>query len=30
MNLLVHDKELLQKYNQIRHMISNLLKKGVW
>ena len=27
MNLLVHDKELLKKYNEIWDKISNLLKK---
>ena len=29
MNLLVHDKELLKKYNEIWNKISNLLKKGL-
>ena len=29
MNLLVHDKELLKKYNEIWDKISNLLKKGL-
>ena len=29
MNLLVHDKELLKKYNEIWDKIRNLLKKGL-
>ena len=29
MNLLVHDKELLKKYNEIWDMISNLSKKDL-
>ena len=28
MNLLVHDEELLKKYNEIWGKISNLLRKG--
>ena len=28
MNLLVHDKELLKKYNEIWDKVSNILKKG--
>ena len=30
MNLLLHDKELPQKYNVLLDMISNLLKRRVW
>ena len=29
MNVLVHNKELLKKYNAIWNKISNLLKKGL-
>ena len=28
-NLLIHDKKLLKKYNEIWDKISNLLKKGL-